>query len=622
MFKLSIQLMVLVMALESFGEALVIGVKDYKHFEVATDALALSRESARLLGADEPVVMDSTRDGTALYPFYKNLSTQLEAQLKKVAGGRFYLIFSGQSFVKGTDLVLAVADTSRDGEAGLSLSELAKMGEQHGVQIRVVIGSALTSDLAKVEADWLRLTAVIVSPEQLKSKTPGLSDLLAAMKDLSSVWRERLYGLDQAVWFGGAEAKPTVADLTELERRYTVLKAQWPTHASQEAMAHFVEAEMLHERNAGETDEAMKYRRGLMAIERVARALAKHYQLTLDEGLNTEVKSALKKYFPMEFERILKDQQSAVALSKGKDAEQAVTVFQSLLTDLGELKSKMKERVEVMLETAVAGGNEPMAKFLYEELKRIDPTSSANIYKAGHGWANSLGMNFAYVPAGHYQMGSPEGEADRDFDEKAHEIELSAGVFMGVQEVSMGEWMSVVGRLPQNFEQNQPLTEALPVRYVSWEEAVLFCKKLSEKEGKTYRLPTEAEWEVACRAGTSGAFAVSKDERPSEGLFNYNSTGLKPSDFGATNPWGLRSMHGNVWEWCADWSFVYDTSVVKDPRGPSDKQAREYELETRVVRGGSWKVSLPHCRSANRWESSPAIVAEDIGFRVVLEVVN
>jgi formylglycine-generating enzyme required for sulfatase activity len=187
---------------------------------------------------------------------------------------------------------------------------------------------------------------------------------------------------------------------------------------------------------------------------------------------------------------------------------------------------------------------------------------------------------------------------------------------MGATEVTQKQWTALVGKNP-SFATG----DSLPVDTVTWEEAAEFCRELSTKEKVHYRLPTEAEWEYACRAGTTTAFytghTISTDEANYDG--NYTYAGGRKGVFreGSTevgrfppNAWGLYDMHGNVWEWCADWYAAYAPGDVRDPTGPA-------KGKTRVVRGGCW-INFPAvCRSANRGDTAPVTWNFNFGFRVV-----
>jgi len=232
--------------------------------------------------------------------------------------------------------------------------------------------------------------------------------------------------------------------------------------------------------------------------------------------------------------------------------------------------------------------------------------------------SNSIGMKFALIQPGEFLMGSPANEADRDTDETQHRVRLTKPFFMGTTEVTQGQWRAVMGNAPSHFKGDD-----LPVENVSWDEAVEFCRKLSAKEGKRYRLPTEAEWEYACRAGTTTPFhtgdTISTDQANYNGNYTYGSgrkgayreTTTRVGSF-AANAWGLYDMHGNVWEWCADWKGDYPAGESIDPKGPN-------EATGRVLRGGSWYNRPQGCRSAYRYFFAPGYRYYGIGFRVSLD---
>jgi formylglycine-generating enzyme required for sulfatase activity len=229
---------------------------------------------------------------------------------------------------------------------------------------------------------------------------------------------------------------------------------------------------------------------------------------------------------------------------------------------------------------------------------------------------NSLGMRLVLIPPGEFVMGSPTTEQGRNASERQHRVRLTKAFYMATTEVTQGQWRAVMGKNPSYF-----IGDSLPVDTVCWDEAAEFCRKLSEREGARYRLPTEAEWEFACRAGTTTPFhsgdTISTDLANYDGNFTYGKgkKGLfreestKAGSF-APNAWGLHDLHGNVWEWCADWHGDYSAGDATDPTGPS-------QGEKRVVRGGCW-INFPAvCRSANRGGTVPRSWNFNFGFRVV-----
>ncbi|MBR2004087.1 MAG: formylglycine-generating enzyme family protein, partial [Thermoguttaceae bacterium] len=214
--------------------------------------------------------------------------------------------------------------------------------------------------------------------------------------------------------------------------------------------------------------------------------------------------------------------------------------------------------------------------------------------------------NFRYCPAGTFTMGSPASEPGRFADETQHEVRLTRGFWMLETEVTQALWESVMGENPVTIDRLKGPNK--PVGNVSWEDCQEFIAKLNSDgyapSGLKFRLPTEAEWEYACRAGTSGPYAGSSLD--TMGWYKDNSGGDN-RDVGkkAPNAWGLYDMHGNLWEWCADWFGTYDTASQTEP-------------SSRVLRGGSWRNVAEHSRSANRNFSPPRFRNDHYGFRLVL----
>jgi formylglycine-generating enzyme required for sulfatase activity/serine/threonine protein kinase len=250
---------------------------------------------------------------------------------------------------------------------------------------------------------------------------------------------------------------------------------------------------------------------------------------------------------------------------------------------------------------------------------------------------NSLGMRLVHIPAGKFTMGSPRQEASRGADEDQHEVKISRAFWMGVYPVTQAEYEKVMGVNPSFFsaagegkDRVKGLdTRRFPVDQVSWTDAVEFCRKLSAlpdevKAGRTYRLPTEAEWEYACR-GRSPAYQVfhvgntlTSEDANFDGGNPYPEDARKGVSLQRTtrvgsykpNAFGLYDLHGNVWQWCQDWLGPYDTFQRIDPIGPERGGIH-------VWRGGSWNLGASHCRSASRHGDGPDTRYPLSGFRVV-----
>jgi formylglycine-generating enzyme required for sulfatase activity len=256
---------------------------------------------------------------------------------------------------------------------------------------------------------------------------------------------------------------------------------------------------------------------------------------------------------------------------------------------------------------------------------------------------NSLGMKFALIPAGTFTMGSPKSEIDRalsfrDAWEKdliptegpPHEVEITQPFYMGVAEVTVGQFRQFVEEAKYNVGDDRwkkpgfDQFDDYPVVFVSWHNAIAFCDWLTNKErgvasAPRYRLPTEAEWEHSCRAGKDNLrYGFGDDDAKLEDYCWYNRNsggGTKPVGKKKPNDWGLYDMHGNAWEWCQDNHDpnYYKASPKQDPTGPGAGSRR-------VIRGGSWVNASGTCRSAFRSAGGPGDRERSIGFRVVLVV--
>ena len=234
--------------------------------------------------------------------------------------------------------------------------------------------------------------------------------------------------------------------------------------------------------------------------------------------------------------------------------------------------------------------------------------------------SNGQKITLRWIPAGTFKMGSPPSEKGRISNEKQVDVTLD-GFWMAETEVTQGLWQSIMKKNPSNFQGN-PLQ---PVESVSWKDASSFLKKLNKKaEDGLFRLPTEAEWEYACRAGSTTAFFFGDDPAQlhkhanfCDAKCSYGWMDASQDDGFATtapvksfqpNAWGLYDMHGNVWEWCADKYGPYPDGPVKNPLGTSGSD--------RVSRGGGWSNPAT-CRSAMRVRNTPDNTANDLGFRLV-----
>jgi formylglycine-generating enzyme required for sulfatase activity len=217
-------------------------------------------------------------------------------------------------------------------------------------------------------------------------------------------------------------------------------------------------------------------------------------------------------------------------------------------------------------------------------------------------------MKFVRIQPGEFLMGSPAGEAGRFDNETPHKVKITKAFMLGTTLVTQAQWNLVMG--------NPAKGDEAPVDAVLWDEAVQFCQKLGQKDGKHYRLPTEAEWEYACRAGTTTTFN-SGDSDATLGevaWFGANSEGHKHPVAGKKpNAWGLYDMHGDLWEWCGDWYGDYPPGDAVDPAGAAQGAQR-------VLRGGSWEDAPRFLRAAFRQKFNPGQRDICLGVRCAADV--
>jgi formylglycine-generating enzyme required for sulfatase activity len=274
---------------------------------------------------------------------------------------------------------------------------------------------------------------------------------------------------------------------------------------------------------------------------------------------------------------------------------------------------------------------------------------------------NTIGLTLVYIPPGTFQMGSPASEKGRQDDELQHEVKITRGFYLGTTEVTIGQFRKFVTEtgyrteaekdgkggwgfeVPDKFLGPTPkytwqstgwdLTDEHPVVNVTWSDSKSFCEWLGRKEKKTYRLPTEAEWEYACRAKTKTAYSSGDDPESLAEVANVADGTLLMKFPGRTipaiaakdgyvftapvgkfrsNAFGLFDMHGNVWEWCEDWyaADYYKNSPGSDPTGPATGSSR-------VFRGGGWYSPPGSCRAAARFWNEPTLRRFYLGFRLL-----
>ena len=280
---------------------------------------------------------------------------------------------------------------------------------------------------------------------------------------------------------------------------------------------------------------------------------------------------------------------------------------QTLLMKVKEAQTKYRETTfqDYLISMEKSANSE------YEKMREV------RLNKGNQLFVNSIGMKFRLIPAGSFMMGSLPGEPgrhlsmDNNNEEPQHKVTITNAFFMGIYEVKQSEYEDIMGTNPSHFKGKDR-----PVEQVSWNDANVFCEKLSNMEGRKYRLPTEAEWEYACRSGTSTAFYWGDNMKDKYCCYkNTNQIGTKNVGSFEPNKFGLYDMSGNVWEWCSDYFGHYQKTSEINPTGSGSGKSR-------VFKGGSWGDDSSFCRSAIRGSYAPYVKQIGLGFRVCLEVTD
>jgi formylglycine-generating enzyme required for sulfatase activity len=274
--------------------------------------------------------------------------------------------------------------------------------------------------------------------------------------------------------------------------------------------------------------------------------------------------------------------------------------FSKELEELKAGKIKLEAKTEMKVEEKKAKPIFLEAPFSAEAAKNAQmelAKSVGKLMEAKIDLGKGVKLEMVLIPAGKFRMGDPG---------KDHEVTLTKPFYMGKYEVTQEQWQAVMGSNPSDTRGAR-----LPVNNVSWNDCQNYIKKLNAKTNGGYRLPTEAEWEYACRAGTTTIYSFGDNITPKDANYGDSKIG-KPVTVGSYNPNGFRleDMHGNIWEWCEDWYGEYPKGVVIDPKGPATG-------EQRVLRGGPYVGGAASVRSAERASNSPNFGNLHRGFRLI-----
>jgi formylglycine-generating enzyme required for sulfatase activity len=472
-----------------------------------------------------------------------------------------------------------------------------------------------TEEKARGPKGWLGVFIQKITPD-LKEKL-GLKDEKGALvADVVTGGPANKAGIKRGeviVSFDGKEVKevmdlPHVVSSTPVGRvvRVEVIRKG-------ERKSFDVKMGELIEGKAGQAPVQEKPKLG-MTVEDFTHEMARSFGMTVEE-----ITPELAKNFGISETRGLivaqVDDPSPAAEAGIKADDVILEVDQKGITDIGDFNRKMttyKSGDTILFLVKRTGST----VFLILKVPKQDGEKRggetgmrerASESSKGKTFTNSVGIKFVYFPPGTFVMGSPAYESGRLGDEAQHHVTLTKGFSMGATEVTQGQWKKVMGTNPSHYEN---CGGDCPMESVSWNDVHEFIRKLNEME-KTdkYRLPTEAEWEYACRAGSSGPYAGDLNSMGWYGMFPLFSQ-PRPVAQKKPNAWGLYDMHGNVDEWCEDWWGEYPSWSVTDPKGPNVGRHR-------VMRGGAFVSGRDYARCARRGWDSPEDRSDILGFRLV-----
>jgi len=286
-------------------------------------------------------------------------------------------------------------------------------------------------------------------------------------------------------------------------------------------------------------------------------------------------------------------------------------VIQSWLACFGPYKAELKSRAPARPRPTAAPAPPVKANREPPPLPQLEPVTAESPDAKGSLFRNSLKMTFVRLNPGRFEMGSPESERERDNGERLHPVTITHSFYLQNTPVTQEQWQAVMGSNPSHFKGDQH-----PVENVSWPLCEQFLERLNGHSEFRYRLPTEAEWEYAARAGKDSAYFYGDSPSSLERYGWYQDNADQQTHAvqqKEANPWGLYDLYGNVREWCQDWYAPYPESLQQDPQGPTKGN---YKL----CRGGSWKFAAAHCRSATRHLMRPGVASSDIGLRLVMAI--
>ena len=604
------------------NSAVVIDINEFANFSEIEKPSAVSavKELKKQFGSRYPVTgFSSQQDGTPNFPIYRNIKKVLNAGTDKQ-----FLFVRTHFFIDGNQLLITCADSKKADSASFIKSTDFKSKSA----ILILQSPVAVNDQMKkaFKDSFDNFHGLALLAEKIE-----IDFWLALYKKPVDEWKiPALEKIKQGHTLTGKAIDLSQQDIQKLkENCFRAKKDAESASAAKLATASFTSASMkLQLLDQTKTnDPVQKYFTWVNIKESFEKSRAEALQKSF--SLNSDIMKAeiLKDFGHPSWNQMVKFKENSDKAFKANDFKLAGDEILKAVKTLNQIFEDVTKNLQTLIKNARQKDNSDSSAGLIKSLISLRPELKLEFAYPGQEFINQAGIKFVYIPAGKFTMGSPSTEAGHEGDETLHEVTISKGFYMSVTEISENQWQQVMGL---NYLSDQKISPSdtsnnLGSNYpkkVSWREADKFCKQLGNKEKLNYRLPTEAEWEYAARAGSTKAFSFGDVLTPNQAVTKESRQEVSPNQCGSTGPnaWGLYDMHGNLWEWCSDWSYIYENKAQKDPAGPSDKFAREEELDMKIVRGGSFDDPAIKARSANRWEYSPSVTSKIIGFRIILEL--
>jgi formylglycine-generating enzyme required for sulfatase activity len=566
------------------AEALVVEIGEFEK-RPAIASVALGRKAAGLLA---PLKLEarhySTAAGGKSFPFLRELKLRLNA-------GPGAVIIHSHLIIRDQACGIAAAD------------------EAEGVLLRAADFAQVSGPILLLAATPAELNAAAFATEFAQHKGLVIATADARLLDeagllISSKLRLLQWAEGKRLILAGRAASISDAELTQARQASAALRAELiAAGGGQVAMDEYA-AGLLEAKQA----ERLQGAAALLALHRCDET----WEVAFVRCLQKRLDERQLKLGGDDFRKLSHPSWTEYENLRQPGSRESLKKADVLLSRIhAELCSDLIR----LADSGSGSGDWSSCRHFTDKLMKLDPSQKLRRGYPGRIWTEPVsGISFAWVPAGKALIGSPKGQSGAEKDEILHEIEISRPVLMAVTEITEEQWARVMGS-------EGIVDRRLPRSQVSWKEASAFCKRLGELSGCRVRLPSEVEWEWACRAGSKQIWSFGDSLSPRQAAVSGpGSAGkLLPAGSFPANAWGLKDMHGSLWEWCSDWAAPYQLKQGRDPRGPDDAQARRDELDMRICRGGSWKDPASSARSANRWEYSPSVHSDAIGFRIIIE---